>query len=295
MSLLQLSCSALLLCSPARLQVTVSDEVRTSQYLAWYLREMALLAFHSLDRPFCRICLDCELPALFKELWCKKAAPTDELVATYSRQPPLPRDPPAPPPPPPALEVSELTRLADAFGRLLQNRHQGFMPNLRQQRAAGLGAMELGQALLELIGARRSGLPALMVPSLGSSGPAASSPGAQQQHRFGWRDAMDLVVKWRQLSEPGDQVGEGRGGGGGEEMECAPHGIILSSPSSPPTLLPSSLQVVWVDMLTPREFEQGFGSHTPMFTGQSKTVRYYMNFDRAFASLKKVGSLVRRR
>ena len=27
-----------------------------------------------------------------------------------------------------------------------------------------------------------------------------------QAHEFGWRDAMDIVVKWRQLSEPNDQV-----------------------------------------------------------------------------------------
>ena len=42
-----------------------------------------------------------------------------------------------------------------------------------------------------------------------------------------------------------------------------------------------SLQVVWVDLLTRSEFEAGFGSHTPMFTGQTKCVRYSMNFDRA--------------
>ena len=40
-------------------------------------------------------------------------------------------------------------------------------------------------------------------------------------------------------------------------------------------------QVIWVDLLTRREFEQGFGSHTPMFSGQTKCVRYYMNFARA--------------
>ena len=35
-------------------------------------------------------------------------------------------------------------------------------------------------------------------------------PGLQRQRAVaqpsGWRDAMDLVVKWRQLSEPNDQV-----------------------------------------------------------------------------------------
>lgn len=29
------------------------------------------------------------------------------------------------------------------------------------------------------------------------------------------------------------------------------------------------------------EFENGFGSHTPMYSGQTKCVRYYMNFHRA--------------
>jgi hypothetical protein len=46
--------------------------------------------------------------------------------------------------------------------------------------------------------------------------------------------------------------------------------------------------VVWVDLLTKREFEQGFGSHTPMFSGQTKCVRYYMNFTRALELQKKV-------
>ena len=40
------------------------------------------------------------------------------------------------------------------------------------------------------------------------------------------------------------------------------------------------VQVFWVDLLTREEFEAGFGSHTPMFTGQTKCVRYYMNFKR---------------
>jgi hypothetical protein len=46
--------------------------------------------------------------------------------------------------------------------------------------------------------------------------------------------------------------------------------------------------VVWVDLLTPREFEQGFGSHTPIYSGQTKCVRYYMNFKKALELHKKV-------
>ena len=30
--------------------------------------------------------------------------------------------------------------------------------------------------------------------------------GSTKAHLFGWRDAMDIIVKWRQLSEPNDQV-----------------------------------------------------------------------------------------
>lgn len=41
-------------------------------------------------------------------------------------------------------------------------------------------------------------------------------------------------------------------------------------------------------MLTPSEFEAGFGSHTPMFSGQTKCARYYMNFDRALKKQKEI-------
>lgn len=47
-------------------------------------------------------------------------------------------------------------------------------------------------------------------------------------------------------------------------------------------------QVIWVDLLTEEEFTAGFGSHTPMFTGQTKCVRYYMNFQLALGLLKEV-------
>ena len=30
--------------------------------------------------------------------------------------------------------------------------------------------------------------------------------GIQEPHPFRWRDAMDIIVKWRQLAEPNDQV-----------------------------------------------------------------------------------------
>ena len=116
----------------------------------------------------------------------------------------------------------------DAIGALLQYRCQGFLPNARARRAAGLAALQYAQALRSLATARAAHRD--VVVSAGASSPPAP-------HAFAWRDGADIVVKWRQLGEPGDQV-------------------------------------VWVDTLTRAEFEAGFGSHTPIFTGQTSTARY---------------------
>lgn len=43
---------------------------------------------------------------------------------------------------------------------------------------------------------------ALRAPDDGASGRA----GVSGSHPFAWRDAMDMLVKWRQLAEPNDQV-----------------------------------------------------------------------------------------
>lgn len=41
---------------------------------------------------------------------------------------------------------------------------------------------------------------------------------------------------------------------------------VLVHSSAVPLLL--YRQVIWVDLLTEKEFSAGFGSHTPMYTGQ---------------------------
>lgn len=66
---------------------------------------------------------------------------------------------------------------------------------------------------------RRAGRETL-VPNAGASvtarpgGPPAARPGTAAalrsgrpgHHPFGWRDAMDILVRWRQLAEPNDQA-----------------------------------------------------------------------------------------
>lgn len=58
------------------------------------------------------------------------------------------------------------------------------------QRAAGYAAIELAQAVHQVLAERRRGAEH-WVNSEGSSGQG----GCSGRHPFGWRDAMDVVVK----------------------------------------------------------------------------------------------------
>jgi len=109
-----------------------------------------------------------------QELWCKKGAPTAELLAAIRLEAPLPVTPALPPPRPPAALLARLTGPADAVGRLLQYRHQGFMANRRQQRMGGLAALELAQALRHLVRPRPARSPR-------SSAAAPARPGPTRQ------------------------------------------------------------------------------------------------------------------
>ncbi|KAF6147583.1 hypothetical protein GIB67_035340 [Kingdonia uniflora] len=89
-----------------------------------------------------------------------------------------------------------------------------------------------------------------------SSSETSTSYGATEDRSSGdrpmmsWRDVYSLAVKWRQISEPCDQV-------------------------------------VWVDKLS-EEFNAGFGSHTPLILGQAKVVRYYPNYPRVLNLAKSI-------
>lgn len=239
----------------------LSPEAISFMCLAFYQKEMALWGRAHIDDPINSLCLDADLHPEFKELWCKKTPPGPEFVHMYrtimQNQMPnwsVPRLNPSPAP----SVLKELITAADALGAQVQYRHQGFLPNRRQRRMAGFAAIEYAQMLFTAANARKQGKPLPSIPDTGSSscarGPSGiggGGRGVSGTHFLGWRDAMELLVKWRQVAEPNDQV-------------------------------------LWVDLLTEREFSSGFGSHTPMFTGQTKCVRYYMNFDRALSVAKQV-------
>lgn len=65
-----------------------------------------------------------------------------------------------------------------------------------------------------------------------------------------WQDIYNIAVKWRQISEPCDQV-------------------------------------VWINKLS-EEFNSGFGSHTPMLLGQAKVVRYFPYYKRTIDLAKSI-------
>jgi len=86
-----------------------------------------------------------------------------------------------------------------------------------------------------------------------SSGVTVTSSGKRDEsislHVFHWRDLMDLVVRWRQLSEPSEPVW-------------------------------------WIDCLPTKAFQEGFGLQTPLVNGHLTTVRYSAYFKPAFDQVK---------
>ena len=89
---------------------------------------------------------------IMQELWCKKMPPSAKLFKVWKPlqiaaldQAPDSHEKLKPD------RIRTLIRTADDIGKLLQYRQQGFLPNMRQQRMAGLAAIELAQAVQELV------------------------------------------------------------------------------------------------------------------------------------------------
>jgi len=70
-------------------------------------------------------------------------------------------------------------------------------------------------------------------------------------HEFGWRDMMDIALRWRQHSEYNDPV-------------------------------------FWIDGIKTESAEVGFTLQTPIIRGQMKINKYYPYFDRCFGLLTKL-------
>ncbi|XP_022751228.1 suppressor of RPS4-RLD 1-like isoform X2 [Durio zibethinus] len=221
--------------------------------------------------------------AFYQEYWCKRLHPKNVCEKVF-RQPPLrdslkkgrlrKQD----------FAITKnrtaLLLAADSIGKKIQYDCPGFLPNRRQHRMAGLAAIEIAQKVSKAWRslqadwkhsnrsskngkrARRKERISMASQNRGGAGCSTSSSseispsygitedGSSSRPMMSWQDVYSLAVKWRQISEPCDQV-------------------------------------VWVNKLS-EEFNSGFGSHTPMVLGQAKVVRYFPNHERALDIAKTI-------
>lgn len=208
------------------------------QNACWYQKEVMLWYQRRLDKPFNSFNPDAELDPEFKEFNCKRHPP--RLLKTYKAQPPMDKSIPDVhfTPKAPSPEAAIILKYSVWYGKLLHNSAPGYLSNARQQRMAALATLDAAQRLKAFWKGERTTV----------DGPGSSLN--QKPHPFGWRDVFDVMVRWRQISEPNDAVW-------------------------------------WVDLLTKEQFSEGFGSHTPMITGQCNVVRYSPMVKMSFPIMKK--------
>ncbi|KAL8193688.1 hypothetical protein R6Q57_026380 [Mikania cordata] len=251
------------------------------QCLAFYQKEIALYTSAKVNSEFCWFDIDDDVDPLFKEYWCKRLHPKNVCEKVF-RQPPLRKA---------KLKKQDYTLTkpkialllaADCIGKAIQYHCPGFLPNRRQHRMAGLASIEIAQKVSKIwrslqsewrfstkntskSGRRARRKEKIIIPSQisnrggagcsNSSNSEASTSSALEEKSsgqtvFSWLHLYSMAVKWRQVSEP-----------------CDP--------------------VVWVNKLS-EEFNNGFGSHTPLIIGQARVTRYYPYFQRTLDVAKTV-------
>ncbi|KAJ3449275.1 suppressor of rps4-rld [Anaeramoeba flamelloides] len=275
------------------------------EHVAWYNREMLAYWVKFLDQKIDSFSFDKDLHPQFKEFWCKKMDPKNlknynpvfqainnlikfkkkslltvnlNLISKKNNQ---------------LGKYKKIIKIAEYLGRLIQINMPGFMKNLRQHRVAGLAIIMMAQKLKRQLLDNLDENVILQKKRCNENKnenknenenenvnknenenenenenknvnknqnenknenenkDENKNENEKKKEFLNWREWYDIGVKWRQVSEPMDPV-------------------------------------FWVDLLTKQQFQQGFGSHTPMFTGQCKVVRYYAYFDKAFSIFKEL-------
>ncbi|CAI7800637.1 unnamed protein product, partial [Closterium sp. NIES-54] len=91
----------------------------------------------------------------------------------------------------------ELLTWADSIGRRVHYNVTGFVGNPRQQRAAGLAALEIMQRVRRAWGEWMGG---------GRVERGSSAEEVEEGVGVGWRDVYGMGVRWRQVAEPNDPI-----------------------------------------------------------------------------------------
>ncbi|XP_054758388.2 tetratricopeptide repeat protein 13-like [Lytechinus pictus] len=197
-----------------------------------YIRELSRYLHAHLDTPFSEYSMDQDLDGTMKDRWVKNLPFQSE---GYKEMPGLSPD---------ISDIDELeshdlspaTRnlicRASVIGRLSQYDADGFLPNERMQLAVGLGSLEVAQTMQLYWRQGRS---------------FRNGNG----NRFGWKDMMDVAIKWRRYVDP-DQP------------------------------------VLWLDQMPSSSYQAGYNSHMNIVRGQLLNIRFANYFDTVFNLTKRM-------
>eukprot|EP01025_Chloroclados_australasicus_P050755 TRINITY_DN5876_c0_g1_i6.p1 TRINITY_DN5876_c0_g1~~TRINITY_DN5876_c0_g1_i6.p1 ORF type:complete len:704 (-),score=96.06 TRINITY_DN5876_c0_g1_i6:399-2342(-) len=243
----------------ARDQPYHGEDAQESYNHMFYSREAAAYVMHNMDRDIMTFSIDQELHPIFKQGWMTRRDPQREQMNSVPGLPYEASNSKTKRERVPIKTVKQLVVIADKVGRKIHYDHPGFLLNKRYQRAAGLAALELAQTVSKLLNSVwtkqecRQDAPIYACGDFALPNAWSSSPYDQQNgnHSMGWRDAFDVVQKWRQLSDWFDAV-------------------------------------FWVDLLPVEEEAKGLGNNTPMFSGQMRRIRYFTYFYKALEVCKEI-------
>lgn len=141
---------------------------------------------------------------------------------------------------------AELLRLTSRIAKWIQVDSPGFMPHERHYRMFGLAVLQAAQTLRMHVASLKSKGVGLDVPDVYSShsDEVLRNVVKKDHHYFGWRDFFDIIIRWRQLSAPGDPIW-------------------------------------WTDQLTQKQYSERQGMTTYMMNGVAYNVRYGPYIDSA--------------
>lgn len=206
--------------------------------MCWYRREMVPIYQKYLDTPFSEYNLDRNIHTSLKDIYLKVGDPSN-VSSSYKRSDhKLDKSIPD-------VNLENITsdqklivRGSAQFAHAQTYSTPGFMQNIRFHRLCGLAVLEMAQIL------KKYWKKPFKVDG-------KSSSYKQSLHEFGWRDLMDITVRWRQHTEPNDPV-------------------------------------FWIDLIENNDINMGFALQTPVISGQMKIIKYYPYFDRCFRLLKQL-------
>ncbi|CAI5996542.1 unnamed protein product, partial [Closterium sp. NIES-65] len=273
---------------------------QTKQFQSFYQRELTAYLAQRRGKPVTAYSIDDDMHPTFKELWAKRIAYAP-LFPGYQLQPlRTALKLAAPETGGHNVRFSERVRrvlgAADELGKRTQYWCNGFLRNRRQHRMAGLAILDVRDMVRETwkrMRQERDGEGRAATVGEGGSGEGGgeevgSGRGRQrgkrrQQRQQQWQQKQEKQQEGPEQEQEQSRAGGRRGGAAGyvrrwrDIYDRVVRWRQLGEPIEP---------VVWIDKLTRKEFEDGFGSVTAMLVSQLKSTKYYFAFDRAFAIMK---------